>query len=44
MSFEENPFKRDERAEMKLFWWRATGVIGLLFWGCIIAAVIWGQR
>ncbi|HEY3499311.1 MAG TPA: hypothetical protein VGK73_31700 [Polyangiaceae bacterium] len=40
--FEPNPFKRDERAEMKSFWIGAAAT-GALFLACVIAAVLWGQ-
>ncbi len=35
-----NPFKRDEREDMRRFWWRATGAVGLLFWLAIAGALV----
>jgi hypothetical protein len=35
---EDNPFKRDEREDMKAFWLRTVIVCGAGFWACVIAA------
>jgi hypothetical protein len=36
---EDNPFKRDERADMKDFWWAASGIVGALFLAVVVAAL-----
>jgi hypothetical protein len=41
--FEPNPFKRDEREDMRRFWWNAVFVCGTGFWLCIAAAALWGR-